>query len=369
MRRLLTAGAGLGVLGAAAYKPFYDPIKFKKLNEISSEYDYIVIGSGTSGSVVARRLCEQFDKPSVLLIEAGPPDTYHPISKQVIPIASSDNLKTDIDWQFYTEPNKNSCKGLIDNRSYWPRGRVCGGSSVLNAMFYVRGNKEDYNTWQNEYGCKEWGYNHVLPYFKKIEDPTWTVQDENKEFRGKGGPQKISFKKQKEENNKFGKLFIEACNNKGFKYNEDYNGKDQDGVAWTQFNTYKGRRMTSFRSYIAPLFKPWTKKSDYNIDILPNSQVTKILTTKNENGDKLRANGVELVYDRDENKKMVIKSKENNGEVILSAGAIGSPHILLLSGIGPKDELKDKQIECVADIPGVGKNLQGMFFIFLLIWT
>ena len=313
--------------------------------------------------MVASRLAQQSHKPSVLLLEAGPPDTYHPASKQVIPIAASDLLKTDIDWQFYTEPNEGACQGLIDKRSYWPRGRVCGGSSVLNAMFYVRGNKEDFNTWANEYGCKGWSYDDVLPYFKKIEDPTWTVQDENKPYRGSGGPQKVSFKKQKEDNNTINKLFIEAAKNKGFKYNDDYNGKDQDGVALTQFNTYKGRRMTSFRSYIAPLFNRFTKKSAYNIDVLPNSQVTKIVSNKTD-GNNLRADGIELVYDRDMNNKKIIKSAKN-GEIIISAGAIGSPHILMLSGIGPKDELKEKNVECVADIPGVGKNLQGMFMYYI----
>eukprot|EP01084_Bolivina_argentea_P169622 294029_1 len=139
MRRLLTAGTGAGIIGVAAYKPYYDPIKFKKLNEINDSYDYIIVGAGTTGSIVAARLCQQQHKPKVLLLEAGPPDTFHPFSSQVIPAAFIDQLKSDIDWEFYTEPNKNACKGLVDNRSYWPRGKCCGGTSVINGMMYVRG--------------------------------------------------------------------------------------------------------------------------------------------------------------------------------------------------------------------------------------
>ena len=199
MRRILTAGAGVGVIGAAAYKPFYDPIKFKKLNEIEDSYDYIIIGAGTTGSVVARRLAEQPHKPNVLLLEAGPPDTFHPISKQVIPLGGFDLLKTDIDWQYYTEPNKISCQGLIDKRSYWPRGKVCGGSSVLNAMFYVRGDPRDYDQWAEDYNCKGWAYDDVLPYFKTIENPQFDVDEKNKPFRGSDGPQSISFKTPKSE--------------------------------------------------------------------------------------------------------------------------------------------------------------------------
>ena len=171
---------------------------------------------------------------------------------------------------------------------------------------------------------------------------------------------KINHIEDQKDNDKVVNLFIKECENKGFKYNEDYNGKDQDGVANMQFNTYKGRRMTSFRSYIAPLFTRFTGKCAYNIDVLPNSQVTRILSKKsNENENNLRAEGIELVYNRDINNKQIIKSAKD-GEIILSAGAIGSPHILMLSGIGPKDELKEKNVECIADVPGVGKNLQGM---------
>eukprot|EP01084_Bolivina_argentea_P229454 387266_1 len=355
MRRLLTAGAGVGVLGVVAYKPYYDPIKYKKLNEINDSYDYIIVGAGTTGSIIARRLSEQPDKPRVLLLEAGPPDKFHPFSTQVIPAGFADQLKSDVDWEFYTEPNQNACKGLIDNRSYWPRGKGCGGSSLINGMMWVRGHPDDYNEWNDTYGCSGWSYKDVLPHFKRAEDPQFNISDRNKRFRGKGGPQKISLKQYKDKSyTKTSDLFIKACNNKGYPYNEDYNGETQDGANLTQFNIYKGQRMTSFRSYIAPLFKRFTGKCVVNIDILPYSHVTKILTT-NGNNNKLKADGVELVYKMDESNKKIIKT---NGEVIVSAGAISSPHILLLSGIGPKHELKEKDIECVADIPGVGKNLQ-----------
>jgi len=213
-------------------------------------------------------------------------------------------------------------------------------------MFFVRGDPRDYDQWSDDYNCKGWSYKEVLPYFKKIESPQFETNDENKAFRGSNGPQAISFKNPTPETSN---LFIKACENKGFKYNADYNGACQDGVCHTQFNTLNGRRMTSFRSYIAPLYKRWTKSTDFNIDILPYSQVSKLVT----NGKRVTA--VELIYKNDVNNKKIIKSKE---EVVLSAGAIGSPHILLLSGIGPKEQLDAQNIECVADIPGIGKNLQ-----------
>ena len=242
---------------------------------------------------------------------------------------------------------------MIDKKSNWPRGKICGGSSILNYMVYVRGNKEDYDEWSKKYKCKGWSYNDLIPIFKSYEKCIFNIKDKrDSAVRGFNGLQKIS-RKSDNEQFKLSKVFVEAAMKCGYKYNDDYNGISQDGVSYTQYNIDEnGRRMTSFRAFVATLFND--KYNNYNIDILSNSQVTKVLCKNGDNNKKI-AYGVQINNNKSQN---IYINEENKGEIIISAGAVGTPHILLLSGIGDVEELKKHNIEIQANVPGVGQNLK-----------
>lgn len=340
------------------YKRKYDKVKYVTLKQVlssSKKYDFIVVGSGTAGSCVAGLLTRDKRRPNVLLIEAGKSDSYHPMSSEVIPCLSRNNQKTDKDWQ-YTTTSQKGCASLKDSGSSWPRGKVCGGSSILNYMVYVRGNPEDYNEWSEKYKCLGWSWKELVPIFKSFEKCIFKVKHQkDKEVRGFDGFQKLS-RKSDEKQWKLSKLFIKAAQNCGYKYNDDYNGVSPDGASYTQYNIDEnGRRLTSFRSFVAPLFDN-KKENNYNIDILPNAQVTKILCKNdNMNENKKIAFGVEI--NNDSSQRIYI-NENNNGEIIISCGTVGTPHLLLLSGIGDADELQKHNIEIQQNVPGVGKNLR-----------
>ncbi|MCA6438940.1 MAG: GMC family oxidoreductase [Sediminibacterium sp.] len=288
-------------------------------------YDFIIIGAGSAGCVLANRLSED-EHRSVLLIEAGGPDTKPEIH---IPGAYSKLNRTEVDWQFWTVPQTE-----IDNRKlYIPRGKTLGGSSSTNAMAYVRGNKADFDEWA-ALGNSGWSYEEVLPYFKKSE----YNEDFGADFHGQDGPLNVTLAKQPSE---FAVSFVEACFENGMEKNGDYNGATQEGAHLLQFTIKNNKRHSTATAFLKPAMK---RK---NLTVKTNTLVKRILI---ENG---QAVGVEVLTSQKTSERINCSK-----EVILSAGAIQSPHILMLSGIGDPTELKKVGIDVLVPLSGVGKNLQ-----------
>ena len=290
------------------------------------DYDYIIVGAGSAGCVLANRLSED-PANKVLLIEAGGSDRRFFIQ---MPIGYGVTYhQKKVNWMYSTEPSPDA-----DNKpSYWPRGKVMGGSSSINAMVYVRGNPKDFDEW-SEAGNPGWSYKEVLPYFKKME--SW--QKGSDSFRGGDGPLNVS-----EVSNQLHPLcdnFLSAAQEIGIKLNPDMNGEKQEGVGNYQITTHKGQRMSASRAYI------WPTKGRSNLTIVKNARVTRVLI-KNK-----RAYGVEYLKSGKTHKATALR------EVILSAGSINSPQLLQLSGVGPKNILEQASVPIVHDSPAVGENLQ-----------
>ena len=298
-------------------------------DQLYDEYDYIVVGGGSAGSVVASRLSEDKDK-KVLLLEAG--GFWDEFPWLHVPIRWLDLQNTEYDWEYYTEPQNVSCLGLKNGRSFWPRGRVLGGCSMHNAVVYTRGSRFDYDEWSAK-GCKGWSYKEVLPYFLKSED-ILVPELKNSKFHSTGGPLAVSEGKV----TPLAGAYMKAAKELGWRIC-DYNGKDQEGFSSMQLTVRKGVRSSTGLEYLG------NTADRENLHIAVRSHVTKI-----EIKNKI-ANGVYFVR---EGRKYFTKA---NKEVILSAGTIGSPQILMLSGVGPKEQLKQLGIDVFADLP-VGQNLQ-----------
>ena len=290
------------------------------------DYDYIIVGAGSAGSVLANRLSED-PANKVLLIEAGGSDRRFFI-QMPIGYGVTYHQKT-VNWMYMTEPSPDA-----DNKpSYWPRGKVMGGSSSINAMVYVRGNPKDFDEW-SEAGNPGWSYKEVLPYFKKME--SWQNGADN--FRGGDGPLKVS-----EVSKQLHPLcdnFLSAAQEIGMKLNPDMNGEKQEGVGNYQITTHKGQRMSSSRAYL------WPIKHRSNLTVLKKALVTKVLIK-----DK-KAYGVKDLKSGKTHELLASR------EVILSAGSINSPQLLQLSGVGPKKILEQVSVPLVHDSPAVGENLQ-----------
>jgi choline dehydrogenase len=287
-------------------------------------FDYIVVGAGSAGCVLASRLSEDPDV-SVLLLEAGPPDNKREIA---IPVAFSRLFLSEVDWAYYTaaEPH------LDDREVYWPRGKTLGGCSSINAMIYMRGNPLDYDEWER-LGNEGWSWEDVLPYFKKAERNERGASD----LHGGDGPLNVADLRYV---NPLTKTWLSAAAEVGLAANDDFNGPVQEGVGLLQVTQKNGARFSAADAYLKPA------RRRPNLKVMTGAEVAKVVF---ENG---RATGVQYRLDGG------VKTETATREVILSAGAVNSPKLLMLSGVGPGAHLAEHGISVLRELPGVGQNLQ-----------
>lgn len=295
----------------------------------TTEFDYVIVGAGSAGCVMANRLSAD-PSVSVCLIEAGKEDKSL-LVKMPAGVGALLNEPNPQNWFFWTEPQKH----LNDRKMYWPRGKGWGGSSSINGMIYIRGHARDYDQWRQT-GLTGWGYDDVLPYFKKAE----RYDGGDDAYHGRDGPLGVTNSAIKDS---VYRQFIEAGAAAGFPTTDDFNGEQQEGVGPYQLTIADGERFSAARAYLHPV----AGKRD-NLAILSTGLVTKILVE-----DK-RAIGVEAVAGKGKEKR-TIKARR---EVIVCAGAVQSPQLLMLSGIGDPEELRKHGIEVTHASPQVGKNLQ-----------
>ncbi|WP_428527078.1 GMC family oxidoreductase [Roseibium sp.] len=288
--------------------------------------DFVIVGAGSAGCVIANRLSANPDT-KVILLEAGGADRNPWIH---IPVGYFKTMHNpSVDWCYKTEPDP----GLNGRQLDWPRGKVLGGSSSLNGLLYVRGQPQDYDRWR-QMGNTGWGWDDVLPLFKRSEDQERGADA----YHGQGGPLSVSDMRLRRP---ICDAWVEAAQAAGYPLNPDYNGAEQEGVGYFQLTTRNGRRCSSAVAFLKPV------RSRSNLQIVTRAATTRILF------EGRRATGV--VYRDTEGREHTVKAR---AEVILSAGAIGSPQLLMESGIGEAQHVKEQGIDIVADLPGVGKNLQ-----------
>jgi len=294
-------------------------------------YTYVIVGAGAAGCVLANRLSAD-PKNSVLLLEAGAKDR-HPLVK--IPAGFAKLMGTSANWIFDTAPQKY----LEDRSMFLPQGKLLGGSTSVNAMLYVRGNKLDYDEWA-ELGCDGWSYDDVLPYFK-VHERNERLADE---FHGIEGELNVADQVQ---HNPMSQAFHRAAQEAGIRRNDDPNGASQEGVFFHQVTQRNARRESASTAFLHPVM------NRANLTVITGAEATRIVVKDG------RASALEYTV---KGKKQTANADR---DVIISAGAINSPRLLLLSGIGPADELKSVGVEVVHDLPGVGKNLRDQLEVYI----
>lgn len=295
--------------------------------------DYIIVGAGSAGCVLANRLSED-PAVEVVLLEAGRRDRWPGLA---IPGAYGTLFRSAVDWAYWSEPQAD----LGGRRLYLPRGKTLGGSSSTNAMAYVRGNRIDYDHWA-ALGNPGWSFDDVLPYFKKSEDNASVTQlDEG--YHATGGPLHVSFADRFR--TPLADAFLEACANQGIPATNDYNGEQQAGSSLFQFNIKHGKRQSTATAYLHPV------RQRSNLQVITRASVQEIILEKD------RAVGVKVRVGT-----KTVSELRAKREIILSAGAFNSPQLLMLSGIGDPDRLKSKGIPGKHSLPGVGQNLQDHLF-------
>ncbi|HSP38452.1 MAG TPA: choline dehydrogenase [Frankiaceae bacterium] len=296
-----------------------------------AEYDYVIVGAGSAGCVLANRLTAD-PSVSVLLIEAGASDRTMNVR---IPAAFSKLFKTKRDWDYNTEPEPH-----LDGRSlYIPRGKMLGGSSSMNAMIYIRGNRADYDGWA-ERGAKGWGYDDVLPYFRRAENNERGADA----YHGTGGPLNVAdlgFP------NPVTQSFVDGGAEVGIPKNSDFNGPHQEGMGLYQVTQKRGQRWSASKGYLRPILKR------PNLTVRTEALARRVVVSHG------RATAVE--YDR-QGETILARARR---EVILSGGAINSPQLLMLSGIGSADQLRAHGIDVLVDNPNVGAHLQDHPFVLM----
>ncbi len=297
-----------------------------------TNFDYIVVGAGAAGCAVASRLSED-PKVNVAILEAGPPDRSPLIH---MPAGFTKLVGQKVNWGFQTSP-----QAQVNNREmHYPQGRTLGGSTSINAMIYIRGHRSDYDEWR-DLGCEGWGYDEVLPYFKKSENNERFADD----YHGQGGPVNVADQTQ---SNLLTRAFVRSAQQVGIPYTPDHNGATQRGVSYYQTTQRNVKRESAATAYLHP------NKNRKNLTVMTNAWTTKVLS------DGKKAIGVSYL----ENWKKETSIFAGT-EVIMCAGAVNSPKLLLLSGIGPAEELEAMNIEVVHDLPGVGKNFQDHMDVYI----
>ncbi len=293
---------------------------------MTESYDYIIVGAGSAGCVLANRLSED-PQVSVVLLEFGGSDSS--IFIQMPTALSIPMNMAKYNWQYESVPEP-----YLDNRRmHCPRGKVLGGSSSINGMVYVRGHARDFDQWEAQ-GARDWGYQHCLPYFKKADDWAFGADD----YRAKEGP--LAVNNGNNMQNPLYRAFIEAGAEAGYLKTDDYNGRQQEGFGPMHMTVKDGVRWSTANAYLKPALKR------PNLTVITGALSERVLFTNK------RATGVQF------SQQGQTKTISANREVILSAGPIASPHLLQLSGIGPADVLRAAEVEVVHELPGVGTNLQ-----------
>ena len=307
--------------------------------DVKREYDYIIVGAGSAGCALAYRLSRESSR-KILLLEAGPRD-YNPMIH--IPLGFAFTMKNEsVNWCYETDPEAN----MNGRKMAWPRGKVLGGTSSINGMVYIRGQREDYDHWAS-LGNDGWSYEEVLPYFKRSEHKA----EGGSEYHGYGGPLWVEEVKSKDKL-ELADLFVQASVQTGLPFNDDFNGVSQEGAGFYQLNIRNGLRQSTARTFLQQC------EGRPNLTLETNALSNRVLI---EDG---RAVGVE--YSVKKGKTRETKRAHATGEVILCGGVINSPQLLELSGIGNREQLESLGVTVHKDLPGVGENLQDHLTINVL---